>query len=211
MVRYLLLALARFACSLQVDSGRTVVKSRKDTFSLPGVVLATWASPALARPEWACALDQQDFKIEKRLESSVRIKPETMLVASDAKKQREVKLVKVPLGRTAVTSFTPDEQIELSRYFASRQAAEAIGSSRIADILLRSLQRQAASPRSPLESVDLDPSSVSGKTRNGRRYVSVDYVTDGCRRRDEDGDTLVGFMQSTRRLHSVHRRLCRPQ
>lgn len=163
--------------------------SRAQTISLGGLgLLSLRPPPAVAKAEWACALDPaSELKVEKRLESSVRIRPETMLLATNAKTQREVKLVKVPLGQSAAASFDPPEQIELSRYFSSRQAAEALGPGRVAAIFRRSLEKQVASPRSPLEGIEFDESKASVAARNGRRYVAVDYVTYGCRRLDEDG------------------------
>lgn len=152
--------------------------------------------PVSARPEWVCELDPKSFKIEKRQQSSVRIRPEQMLIASD--ETREVKLLKVPLGRSAASSFDPEEQFDLSKYFSSRQAATEIGDARIAQIFKNSLQRQVASPTSPLQSVD--GLEYESSTKTGRRYVSFDYVTDSCRRIDEDG-ACVG--RSKRYANSV--------
>ena len=58
-------------------------------------------------PEWRCrscsALDSGEWKVSKRQQSSVRIRPETMLSATDAR-GREIKVIKVPLGRGAASS-----------------------------------------------------------------------------------------------------------
>ena len=74
-----------------------------------------------------------------------------MLVASDEKTDRELKVVKIPLGRAAASSFDPDDQYDLARYFASRADAEKLGPSRIAKIMEGSLKKQAANPASPLQ------------------------------------------------------------
>lgn len=87
--------------------------------------------------------------------------------------------------------------LEVSRHLAGREAAEAIGSLRINIILRRLHQRQTASPRSHLESIiDHELSSASGELERSLRHVSVDYVTDKHCRRDEGGDTPVGFIES---------------
>lgn len=140
------------------------------------------SSKVSAMAEWSCALDS-DWKITKRQESSVRIRPETMLTAS--KEKMDIKLVKIPLGRSAATNFEPDEQLDLAMFFNSRADAERITDQRIREIFQRSLDRQAQAPSSPLQSASV--TTVATTTRRNRRYVSLDYVTDGCRKIDEDG------------------------
>lgn len=162
--------------------------------ALPSLAAGVALAPALApsrthaAAEWAVgALQDKAWTVSKRQESSVRIRPETMLVASDEKTDRELKVVKIPLGRAAASSFDPDDQFDLARYFASRADAEKLGPSRIAKIMEGSLKKQAANPASPLQAAALDPASAAAASRGGRRYVSYAYGTDGCKRLDEDG------------------------
>jgi len=171
-----LVVLSRVAAAL------TAVSRRQVGCGLVAGTLFNNNDRASAAAEWRCALPE-DWAIQKRQESSVRIRAETMLVASSS--SQEVKLLKIPLGRSAATSFEPEEQIELSRYFASRQSG--VEPKRVADIFASSLQRQAANPASPLlaATVDLDSATVS--SRQAKRYLSLDYATDGCRKLDEDG------------------------
>ena len=159
---------------------------RRQLGALCGVAIA---QPANAVAEWTCPLDKQEWTIAKRQDSSVRIRPETMLAASDGLK-REVKLLKIPLGRAAVTSFEPEEQVELARFFASKQAADDIGVEKGACIFRNSLDRQAKSNTSPLIAATVNVPSALLETRQNRRYVTVDYETDGCRRLDEDGQCV---------------------
>mmetsp|Transcript_5052 Transcript_5052/g.14969 ORF Transcript_5052/g.14969 Transcript_5052/m.14969 type:complete len:260 (-) Transcript_5052:29-808(-) len=148
-------------------------------------------SPAAAAAEWRCeALQDKSWTVSKRQESSVRIRPETMLVAADEKTDRELKLLKVPLGRAAAASFAPEDQLDLAKFFSSRQDAEALGPKRIADVMGRSLALQAKNPASPLQGVALDASKAAVSQRGGRRYVGYDYVADACRRIDENGECL---------------------
>ena len=80
--------------------------------ALPSLAAGVALAPALApsrthaAAEWAVgALQDKAWTISKRQESSVRIRPETMLVASDEKTDRELKVVKIPLGRAAASIF----------------------------------------------------------------------------------------------------------
>ena len=93
-------------------------------------------------------------------------------------------------GRAAVTSFEPEEQVELARFFASKQAADDIGVEKGACIFRNSLDRQAKSDTSPLIAATVNVPSALLETRQNRRYVTVDYETDGCRRLDEDGQCV---------------------
>ncbi|KAJ1459474.1 hypothetical protein M885DRAFT_511465, partial [Pelagophyceae sp. CCMP2097] len=145
------------------------------------------AAPASAAAEWSVgALNERKFDVTKKQESSVRIRPEVMLLASDAS-GTELKLLKVPLGRAAASSFEPEEQLALAEYFADRKRAESTGASGVAAILARSLQKQVDSPASPLKAATVDVSGAAAVARFGRRYVAYDYNTEGCRKLDEDG------------------------
>lgn len=136
-----LLALARQAAALST----TPLSRRQAGCLVAAAGLPAREAWAVGGAEWRCDLPA-DWAVQKRQESSVRIRPETMLVASSG--SQEVKLLKIPLGRSAATSFEPPEQVELSRYFASRQSG--IPERRIAEIFASSLARQAANPASPL-------------------------------------------------------------
>lgn len=161
---------------------------RRQLGALCSVAIAPQAAVG-AMAEWTCPLDKQEWTIAKRQESSIRIRPETMLLASDGSK-REVKLLKIPLGRAAVNSFEPEEQVELARFFASKRAADDIGVEKVAGIFRNSLDRQAKSDASPLIAASVNVPSAVLETRQNRRYVTVDYDTDGCRRLDEDGQCV---------------------
>ena len=191
----LLVALAlgsRWARSRWLAEAALVVGRRR----LPGLALGSLAlgpPPAQGGAEWIVgALQDKSWSVSKRQESSVRIRPETMLVATTDKSDRELKVVKVPLGRSAAPSFDPDDQYDLARFFASRGDAEKLGAARIQGIMAKSLERQAKNPASPLQAVAMDPAfgAAAVATRGGRRYVSYAYETDGCRRLDEDGGCL---------------------
>ena len=167
-----------------------------------GIALAVAAPrPAGAAAEWAVgALRDKAWAVSKRQASSVRIRPETMLVAADAASDRELRLVKVPLGRGAAASFDMEAQLALVKYFESRADAARAGPAAVARIMKASLEKQAASPQSPLQRVALDPATAALTERGGRRYVSYAYVTDGCRRLDEDGGCV---RRSTRRVSAT--------
>lgn len=167
-----------------------LVSRRRAAAATSGAALAgaLRVEPSRAAAEWdVSCLKDKAWAVSKRQASSVRIRPETMLIAADAARDRELKLIKVPLGREAAASFDPEAQLALARYFSDRGAADAAGPASIAKIMAASLQRQATSPASPLLGVVLDPRTAEVSGRGGRRYVGYDYVTDGCRRLDEDG------------------------
>ena len=183
-MRLLLSRVALLSYVVVMALEQPLLLSRRSVSSL--AVLLPWLieQPAVAAAEWTC--DLGDFKVTKRQESSLRIRPETMLTAT-SDYGRELKLLKVPLGVAAASSFGPDDQIEMSRYFSSKQEAERIGTKRIADIFRQSLLRQVKSPSSPLLDVSLDTNDAKVVTKKGRRYVTLKYATDGCRKLDEDG------------------------
>ena len=88
---------------------------------------------AQAGAEWrVTALIGKVWAVQKKQESSVRIRPETMLVANDEASDRELRLLKVPLGRAAATSFDEESQYDLARYFSSRSDADRLGAPRVA-------------------------------------------------------------------------------
>ena len=153
--------------------------------------------PARAGDEWTCGA-LKEYTITKKQASSVRIRPETMLSATGPG-DSELRLLKIPLGREAGTSFAPEDQLTLATYFSSRADAERIGAAKIAGIMKASLVKQATNPSSPLQGVNRDPGAASVATRSGRRYVAYSYDADACRRLSEDGECL---RRSTRRVEA---------
>eukprot|EP00638_Chattonella_subsalsa_P004008 CAMPEP_0117756466 /NCGR_PEP_ID=MMETSP0947-20121206/14099_1 /TAXON_ID=44440 /ORGANISM="Chattonella subsalsa, Strain CCMP2191" /LENGTH=241 /DNA_ID=CAMNT_0005576067 /DNA_START=309 /DNA_END=1034 /DNA_ORIENTATION=- len=129
--------------------------------------------------EWGVALPP-DWKITKKMDSTVRIKGETVLVAQEPSLKAELKINKVPLGRGAATNFSPMDQLMLAEYFSSNNERK-IKKEDIVRVMERSLQVQTSSPQSALKGFSMIQDSSSQYIDGaGHRYVVYAYEADRC-------------------------------
>jgi len=129
--------------------------------------------------EWSLALPP-DWKIVKKLDSTVRIRSETVLIAQEEGLNAEIKINKVPLGMDAIGNFSPEDQLVLSSYFTNER-----GNSKSQSVVLKamqsSLESQVASPKSALKSFTmLAEQSKEYRDELGHRYVMYGYIGDKC-------------------------------
>jgi len=172
--------------------------------SLPLAVAGLFCGAPSCRAgvEWSIQLlpNPSDWKTTKRLESVVRIRPETVLLASQPQLGLEVKIIKVPLGQAASASFSPEDQLTLSQFFEAAAERKDLtpgdGERGVADTVLRSLRRQAEAGTSALRQVypaefgDAAPKlykRFSNKADRQRAYVRFGFESDTCPRLDVDG------------------------
>ena len=162
---------------------------------------AAWPRSALAGDrrggvQWN--LDLPDgFEVQRQLASIVRVKLETMLAADDPSSGAQVKLLLLPFGQQAGASLTPDDQLELAKYFFA-----APGSSEGTAEAIAKTMAQSAS-RSPGITSLKPAGTIDGYTAaDGRRYVRYGYVADRCTGDVYDGECL-GDVTRRRTLATV--------
>jgi len=134
--------------------------------------------------EWGVSIPP-DWKISKKLDSTVRISGETVLIAQDPSIKAEIKINKLPLGRGAAANFEPEEQLALAEIFSAaprtRGGVDRASQERVAAVMERTLARQVAGQRSATRAYRVRPEDTGGYVDGaGRRYVVYGYDSDRC-------------------------------
>uniref|UniRef100_A0A7S2HEX5 Uncharacterized protein n=1 Tax=Octactis speculum TaxID=3111310 RepID=A0A7S2HEX5_9STRA len=177
-----------------MHAGEMNLISRRVFGSLTTASTAVCLSPRIVKSAAEWSVDLSDgWKVKQKLDSVVRIKAQTVLQASLPEMGLEMKVTKIPLGITAASAFTSEDQLLLARYFSSDDSR--YGPNDVAEAMVRSLQAQADTQRSTLRALypATDGQPPTGLKRVDptdavtRRYVKYAYDSNTCRSVDLDG------------------------